>query len=83
MKEIKLKITTDKTFYMTVTSVIKTDLNNRQIDYRYYDPGRKPFSFNYFEVGINEVIKILAISGKVEQWEFSDIAEKKDEWEKE
>lgn len=81
---MKLKITTDKTFWMDgITAITKLEnLNGKQIDYQYSDPAEENPEFNYFEVVINGSTKVLAVAGKVEQWEIPDTSNKIEEWNK-
>jgi hypothetical protein len=81
---MKLKITTDKTFRMYGIDSITPlqSIDGRQVDYRYSDPADTNPVYNYFEIAMNGNTKVLAVSGKVEQWEIPDTAQKVDEWEK-
>lgn len=81
---LRLKITTNKTFILDeITSMTKLlNLGGRNIDMKYSDPGDSEPKFNYFELLINGVPKVLAVSGKVEQWEIPETETKVTEWEK-
>lgn len=81
---IKLKITTNKMFTMdSIDSItLSQNLNGRQIDYRYSDPTDIDPKYNYFELEINGVTKILAVAGKVEEWDTPNTEQKTREWEK-
>lgn len=81
---IKLKIKTNKMFRMDGIDSITPlqNLNGRQIDYRYSDPWDTDPRYNYFELEINGVTKILAVAGKVEEWDTPDTEQKTREWEK-
>jgi hypothetical protein len=82
VKMLRLKITTDKTVVMDeVESITKlTDLANKKIDYAYSSVDDDNPGYNYFEIQVNGMKKILAVAGKVEQWEVPDTAQKIKTW---
>lgn len=81
---MKLKITTDKTFWMDgITAVTKLEnADGKQVDYQYSDPAEENPEYNYFEIVIKGTEKVLAVAGKVEQYDIPDTAQKITEWEK-
>ena len=81
---LKLKITTDKTFVMNeIESIVQlTESGNRKIDYLFSSFDDDNPEYNYFEIQVNGMTKILAVAGKVEQWEVPETAQKINEWEK-
>ncbi len=81
---LRLKITTDKTFVMDeVESITQlTDLGNKKIDYAYSAIDDDNPKYNYFEIQVNGMKKILAVSGKVEQWEVPETEQKINTWDK-
>lgn len=81
---IKLKITTDTVFSISgIVSITKVeDIGTRNIDYKYFNTIEPNSKFNFFEVDFGGNIKILAVAGKVEQWESPDDEQKITEWDK-
>lgn len=81
---LNLKIITDKTINMDglESCTELQELGEKKIDYKFWDINDNNPKFNYFEIGMNGEIKILAVSGKVEIWEIPDTATKINEVEK-
>ena len=71
---LKLKITTDKTFMMDEVETINqlSDIGNKKIDYACSDPTDDNPDYNYFEIQVTGMKKILAVAGKVEIFEKPD-----------
>lgn len=67
MQKLKMTVGT-KVYYMdNVESCTETtDISDRQVHWKFHDPLDPEPKFSYFDVLMNEAIKLLAVAGKVE-----------------